>query len=235
MEHYWTALFCTIHLAIGFLAGRFFRESVAIPTAWPGFGPAVARFEHAYWEVQPSLAQLPQSFQQALEGLKQSIRSLAQEVRVAQEEKPATVHSRVATTAPTRELIPAPPTNARKDARHGHAVPEFIALWDGEIASVQAFERVQCHDLSASGISFFREQPLDAGEQLVITLGQQNGGLLMAASVIYSRPIIVRGEDLYRVGCKFVRRLDASEAGMLDPLLSKVRSVYAITCEGLER
>ena len=228
MEHYWTALFCTIHLAIGFLAGRFFRESTAAPLGSPQLGPAVARFEDAYRELQPSLLQLPKEFQQALEGLKQSVLAIAEEIKTTSRATPTDQRADVAPSARTPQGT-SPAADVRKETRHGHALPEFMALWDGEISSIQAFERVQCHDLSASGISFFLDRPLDAGEQLVITLGQERGGLLMAASVIYSRPIIVRGEDLCRIGCKFVRRLDAGEAAMLDPLLATVRSVYAIT------
>jgi hypothetical protein len=93
------------------------------------------------------------------------------------------------------------------------------------------FEQVQCHDLSATSVSFFLDRPLVDGDALLITLGQQSGGVIMAAKVIYSRPIIVRGIDRYRIGCKFERRLDPNEAAKFEPLLFAARSLYAITAQ----
>jgi hypothetical protein len=45
----------------------------------------------------------------------------------------------------------------------------------------------------------------------------------MAAKVVYSRPIIVRGEDRYRIGCQFMRRLGADEAANVVASLARAK------------
>jgi hypothetical protein len=99
-----------------------------------------------------------------------------------------------------------------------------MALFEDNLQSLPTFEEVQCHDLSATGVSFFLERPLDAGDNLLITLGQQAGGAIMAARIVYCRPIIVRGEDRYRIGCQFLRRLAAEEAEQLQEPIDAARN-----------
>lgn len=235
MDHLFTALFCTIHLVVGFMAGRRGRNSVAdlpLVVTPNGLRPSVVQFEQAYLQAQPALTELPDHLQAALETLKQSVSTLAEQL--AKAESPAAKEPRK--PAPQEEkangLVPSPLTDPgscgkreEEEERRGHAVPEFIAIYEHDLSAVSKFERVICHDLSATGISFFMGRPLDEHDRLLITLGQQAGGVIMSARVMYSRPIIVRGEDRHRIGCAFERRLKPEEAKKLDRLLALAKEL----------
>lgn len=243
MENLWTALFCTIHLCLGILVGRSGRSRIASEAilAPAGLMPAVTQFERAYGVLQPALGQMPDQFQAAMEELKQSVSLLAQEL--AKEKKkhlqqPA--HAAVQGDPPqgqssgaslrvvvSKGEVSSPAklgAEKRGAERLGYAVPEYMARFEDDLQTLGEFEEVQCHDLSATGVSFFRNQPLDQGDNILITLGQQAGGVVMAAKVMYSRAIIVRGEDRYRVGCQFLRRLGPEETEQLQGALDSARS-----------
>jgi hypothetical protein len=187
---------------------------------------------------------LPESFQAAIEELKQSVAVLADELvkEKLRSALGAAANSPNCAAAKLDSHLPADSiadpssavsaANQRGAERRGYTVPEFMALFDGDLASLSGFEQVQCHDLSSTGVSFFLNRPLDQRDNLLITLGQRSGGVIMTAVVVYSRPIIVRGEDRYRIGCKFGRRLEAMEAAALDPSLSSARGLYSITALG---
>ena len=72
MEHLWTALFCTIHLCLGYLAGRSGRGAPTdgVAAAATVLMPALSKFERAYGVLQPSLSQMPSEFQAVVEELK---------------------------------------------------------------------------------------------------------------------------------------------------------------------
>jgi hypothetical protein len=244
MENLWTALFCTIHLCLGILVGRSGRsrnasEAILTPAA---LMPAVSQFERAYGVLQPSLSQMPDQFQAAMEELKRSVSLLAQELAKEKQKNAAGQPPLPANRADLpieqnaasslRLVISSgdvpPPAKSGADKRGaerlGYAVPEYMARFEDDLQTLGEFEEVQCHDLSATGVSFFRDQPLDQGDNILITLGQQSGGVVMAAKVMYSRAIIVRGEDRYRIGCQFLRRLGPEEAEQLQGALDSARS-----------
>lgn len=103
----------------------------------------------------------------------------------------------------------------------GYCVHEHIALYQNNSPALSDYERVLCHDLSQKSVSFFRHEPLPADKLLIITLSQSTQPIYMVASVVYSRPTIVRGEDLYRIGCRFIRRLEGApgeEAACVTPV-----------------
>jgi hypothetical protein len=239
MDHLWTALFCTIHLGLGFFAGRGLRASEPRPTLANDLGPAVAQFQRALGAAQPAILELPEQFQAMVRDLQQSVARLEKEL--AKEKNKASIKSSNGDQSSATDSDPGSEdsdsgsetcgtdADKRMAERLGYAVPEFMALFDEDLQSISDFEQVQCHDLSSTGVSFFLDRRLYVGDNLLITLGQQTGGTIMAAKVVYSRPIIVRGEDRYRVGCRFLRRLKDEEATGLKPQLATARSVYSIT------
>jgi hypothetical protein len=208
--------------------------------------PAVSQFERAYGVIQPALAQMPDQFQTAVKELKQSVSQLAAELakekakhavepqaRAAEQvyPPPDVNHTAALQSSASNGSADSPPragADKRGADRLGYAVPEYMARFEDDLQTLDDFEEVQCHDLSATGVSFFRDRPLDCGDNILITLGQQAGGVIMAAKVVYSRPIIVRGEDRYRIGCQFLRRLGLEEAVQLQSALDLVRTAKTL-------
>lgn len=94
--------------------------------------------------------------------------------------------------------------------RREYPVHEQIAPYQDAIPASSDFEQVLCHDLSTSGISFFRARPMNAGDKLVVSLSQNLPTIFMAATVMHCRPTIVNGEDLYQVGCRFDQQMDGT-------------------------
>ena len=174
------------------------------------------------FEQLPQAAKLPAQGQGQEPVNKQSRSSqLPTELPASPEARPA-IHSstllsepdadqppaRAAEPGVTRQAVaPQEPTANRR----GYRVPAYIAPYRDDLAAIANYERVFCHELSQTGVSFIRRDPLASGGQLIVTLSQKNAPTIyMVASVVYSRPIIVRGDELYRISCRFIRRLEST-------------------------
>jgi len=68
------------------------------------------------------------------------------------------------------------------------------------------FFTVECNDISAGGISFFLRRPPGC-ELFAIVLGQKPRLTILAAKVVYFRPVKHNGQQMYLVGCKFLDRM----------------------------
>jgi hypothetical protein len=232
ISEFGTAFLCTVHLGIGFVAAlRFSRlreERHASQLL-----PAINHFGAAYLEAAPVLERLPEQLQQQAAALSVAVESLgeklhanrtaghAHHVNAAKVAKGSSQHE---ARSPGSGDIPSaidPPLLAAfgsEAARRYYPNEEFIALLENESEAIESFERVQCHDLSSTGISFYLDRPLDCQQLVAISLGSSGDVVFMAAKVIYSRFVLVRGEERYRIGCRFVRRLGEGEQSWKEQL-----------------
>jgi hypothetical protein len=175
MEHLWTALFCTIHLCLGFLFGRAMRRESG-PYIPDDLAPALMQFQQALGAARPALAELPEQFQSTVRELQQSVARLEEELAKERKRKLANrLQSAEENSVPEvgrNDVSPVEKNAAdqRGAERQGYAVPEYMALFDEDLQTIGDFEQVQCHDLSATGVSFFLDRHLDAGDSLLITL-----------------------------------------------------------------
>lgn len=96
---------------------------------------------------------------------------------------------------------------AKPDTRYPYPTQQFAAFYNVEMPSPEEFVPVQCIDVSASGISFLLDHR-PTSDTLVITLGQKPQLTFMAAKVMNHRYMLANGEEGYRVGCLFLKRLD---------------------------
>lgn len=72
------------------------------------------------------------------------------------------------------------------------------------------FLPVHCCDISSQGLSFLMPQP-PGFQQLVAALGDQPELVFIDAKIVNYKPVETRGGRMYRVGCRFVGRIDNSE------------------------
>jgi hypothetical protein len=217
----WTTIFCTAHLCLGYFAGRAGRPRPTPPDnslEATGMMPKLNQFAQAYATAQPMLSQLPDEFQRAIEELAHAVKRMAKDLNATSPvDPPNTRESRLAMDQAIAARLDKCHASGEAEKgtelcgtiRRGYKVPEYIAPYQDDWSAIPHLERVLCHDISATGISFFRDRPLDYGDAMIITLSQPTGTIFMVATVQYSRPIIVRGEDRYRIGCRFDRRLGA--------------------------
>ena len=98
----------------------------------------------------------------------------------------------------------------RMAERREYRVHEQIAPFQDAMPAYADFEQVLCHDLSTSGISFYRTRPMNAGDRLIVSLSENQPTIFMVGTVMHCRPTIVNGEDLYRVGCRFDQQMDVT-------------------------
>ncbi|HWB12857.1 MAG TPA: diguanylate cyclase [Pirellulales bacterium] len=80
----------------------------------------------------------------------------------------------------------------------------------GPLPSAGEFYPVRCYDLSVKGISFLSPAPPDF-RALVVRLGNPPDVRYMISSICHVAPMVCGDEQLYRVGCTFVSRLDPDE------------------------
>lgn len=80
----------------------------------------------------------------------------------------------------------------------------------GPLPTVSEFYPVRCYDLSVKGISFLSPTPPNF-RALVVRLGNPPDVRYMISSICHVAPMAAGDEQVYRVGCTFVSRLDADE------------------------
>jgi len=94
--------------------------------------------------------------------------------------------------------------------RRPYPVKQFVAFFTSDLPSAEAFELVLCNDISMGGISFYLNRRPDT-ERLVIALGTVPNVTFMLLQVKSFRLAFTNEQRCFRIGCQFVRRLDAQE------------------------
>jgi hypothetical protein len=89
-------------------------------------------------------------------------------------------------------------------------VQKIARLVDGHIPARDAFESVQCADISRSGFSFLRPAP-PQWDALVVALGDAPHRVFLIAKVVNTEKVIQGGQEVYRVGCRFTGRVKPNE------------------------
>jgi len=103
------------------------------------------------------------------------------------------------------------PSNARQQRRQSvrfpfPAVQLALPLIPGRPLGGHSLRKIQCHDLSRSGISFYWPQQPDF-THVCLGLGAHGGLSWVKARVVHSRRIEEQ-EPRYLVGCAFTERVD---------------------------
>jgi diguanylate cyclase (GGDEF)-like protein len=96
--------------------------------------------------------------------------------------------------------------------RHPYRDLQKIAPYKvgGPLPTAAEFYPVRCYDLSIKGISFLSSTPPNF-RALVVRLGNPPDLRYMISSIAHVAPMANGDEQVYRVGCTFVSRLDADE------------------------
>ena len=96
----------------------------------------------------------------------------------------------------------------RRVPRQLYAGWEKIAA--GDIGHTTRIAAVQCHDLAASGFSYWTTTP-PSGGHVVLSLSDRTDAetvssrpLVLAAEVRHTTPVTCLAEPLYLVGCRFI-------------------------------
>jgi hypothetical protein len=77
---------------------------------------------------------------------------------------------------------------------------------DGPLPSIADTVVVRCHDISSQGVSFFwPDDP--CFKHLLISLGNDDDMVFMAAEIVHSKPVYMHGEWQYVVSCRFMKRM----------------------------
>jgi len=76
-----------------------------------------------------------------------------------------------------------------------------------ETAEAAELVRVDCHDLSEGGFSFFLDSQPDF-DSLAACLGRPPATIRVQARVVYAKPT---EDDRYLVGCRFVKQLEEAD------------------------
>ena len=98
------------------------------------------------------------------------------------------------------------PRDQRICNRHPFTCDQYVAPFrDGRMPSSQDFDRVQFQDLSPSGFSFYSPHEFDC-EYLVAALGVAPY-LYVSAAIVHTWPELVKGQQLFFIGCRILSRL----------------------------
>lgn len=96
---------------------------------------------------------------------------------------------------------------AARSERKSYPVRQHVGFFSGQLPDGEAFETVLCNDISVEGISFFLDRPPDT-DTLVISLGTTPQLTFMLAQVVNQRSFLSNGGESYRIGCRFLSKLD---------------------------
>ncbi len=98
----------------------------------------------------------------------------------------------------------------RNAGRHSYECVQFVAPYrDGNLPGAGEFTPITCHDLSATGFSYFAPQPATE-EYLVAALGSPPS-IYLLTEVMHSTPKHVDGKIDYLIGCRFISRVTKPE------------------------
>ena len=88
-----------------------------------------------------------------------------------------------------------------------HSVHLAASLDGDTVPPIEAFESVNCHDISCGGISFYvKHRP--PKQEVVLIIQIENLRYCIEGHIVYCRPVYWNGDIQHVVGCKFVRRVD---------------------------
>ena len=111
-------------------------------------------------------------------------------------------------SAETQNAAPAPGVERRGSPRRPFPYVQHVAAYQNDGApQADAFAEVECHDLSATGFSFWAQEPPEQ-RYLVIRFGASNDLIYLAAEVIHATPRDRDGQAIFIVGCRFLQRLE---------------------------
>lgn len=104
---------------------------------------------------------------------------------------------------------------------------QYIAPYSGQarLPDPEQFRAVQCHDLSAGGLSFICDEPPDF-QKFVVRLGKGDDTYYVVARVANVVDIGSAQRPRYRVGCSFLERIGG---GPLAPPLQPSKAPIVIT------
>lgn len=95
----------------------------------------------------------------------------------------------------------------RESPRQPFPYTQYIAAYrQGEVLSPSQFEKVRCHDLSATGFSFWIEAPPEY-RFLVVRFGAPPEFMYLTAEVMHTTKRSRDGRVMFVVGCKFLERV----------------------------
>lgn len=113
-----------------------------------------------------------------------------------------------------KPVNPSGPQGERRGfERRPFRLKQQIARYDGgELPPKEAYQTVQCMDISTGGFSYLAPVPPDA-QSLVVALGVAPSLTYMSSSVAYCTKVETPSGPMYRVGCRFNNRLQAANEG----------------------
>ena len=248
-------LLCSAHLCLGFWSGyRLSRGKTAQPAHHikPPFylSDMLELIEHSrrlHCVFTPYQHQLPAGLMPAVVEVYQAAESLHQRVSSGPHSPPERLDR---TFFPVQlhpsPVIPAPSSLSEKELqsfaleapcargemerdlttdRRPYTAYQNVAFYSDELPPSYEFEQVQCHDLSVDGVSFLLNRRPEQ-DRLVISLGTPPELMFMSAKVVSSVLTYRDGDVYYRVGCRFLKRIDPPryegnlKLGIVDPLLT---------------
>jgi hypothetical protein len=87
-----------------------------------------------------------------------------------------------------------------------HCCQPIAPLYGDIPPEADDYFKVECHDISQGGISFFLKRPAGC-EKFAIVLGQKPMITTLIGRVVYSKEVEHKDERMYLVGCQFIGRL----------------------------
>ncbi|MCI0627616.1 MAG: hypothetical protein L0387_39200, partial [Acidobacteria bacterium] len=93
--------------------------------------------------------------------------------------------------------------------RYPYDCQQHLSPWrEGEgIPTLDQLEKVRCHEISVSGISFFWPDEPDF-EEVVVSIGTGDKLIFMQAELSQHKAVCMHREVQFLVSCKYLRRLD---------------------------
>ncbi len=108
-----------------------------------------------------------------------------------------------------------PQRDNRQTPRFPFRAVQYLAeIVGGQLPNPDAFERVQCVDISRSGFAFCR-MTLPGSDELVIALGEPPDITYLRARVVQWRTVVRQGQELFRIGCQFTGRADLEDHSLV--------------------
>lgn len=99
----------------------------------------------------------------------------------------------------------------RKEVRRTYPRSQLLApMVRDRMPTMSMFLPVSCCDISSHGLSFLMPQP-PGFQQLVAALGEAAERVYIAAKIVNYKPVETRGGRMYRVGCRFVGRIESDQ------------------------
>jgi hypothetical protein len=105
------------------------------------------------------------------------------------------------------EALAAVVEERRRDRRFPYSCTQRVAFRSGaKLPATSDYVEVQCHDISAGGLSFWSKDRALPSRDLIIELGQPPHYLMVTALVRHCTPFTVSEQQLFLIGCEFTGR-----------------------------